>query len=80
MNNTFQPVIMLHELGLPVELKLLSWNDLMSPGLAKINPGGKVPGKCSKLAQINDYCWLKKLCMIPTPMSHYGNPVPLSSI
>jgi len=41
--NPWKPVILLEELEIPYELKLLSWEDLMSKEFAQINPGGKVP-------------------------------------
>ncbi|PQE25118.1 glutathione transferase protein [Rutstroemia sp. NJR-2017a BVV2] len=41
--NPWKPVMILEELGLPIEYKLLFWEELMTPEFAKINPGGKVP-------------------------------------
>jgi glutathione S-transferase len=40
----WKPVIVLEELGIPSDLKLLSWEQVMGDEYKKINPGGKVPG------------------------------------
>ncbi|KAF2462567.1 cytochrome P450 [Lindgomyces ingoldianus] len=42
--NPWKPVIILEELGIPYELKLLSWEEVLGSEYKKINPNGKVPG------------------------------------
>ncbi|PVI08312.1 glutathione transferase [Periconia macrospinosa] len=41
--NPWKPVIICEELGLEVELELLSWKGLSSPEFKNVNPNGKVP-------------------------------------
>jgi len=41
--NPYKPILILEELGIPYEVKLMTWPEIMSDEYKKVNPCGKVP-------------------------------------